>query len=172
MQSILRREEENVDYIQLEAAHASVVSAHMPVTNCFPMNILSAGSYGGRATRLPAEVTTEEAHLALELDRSPFGREGMLTAKAWSNAVGMAFPGNPAQRTLTRATPAPRAARVPPPNKLPNIDPRLSISSSKVRSAWSMLLAVQLDLSACFAPCPVPRPTLASAPPSVSDSAA
>ncbi len=47
MQAIIRSREDNEHYIQLEAAHASVVSAHIPVTYCFPPNILSAGSYGG-----------------------------------------------------------------------------------------------------------------------------
>jgi hypothetical protein len=46
MQAIIRRREENAKYIQIEAAHASVVSAHNPATYCFPPNILSAGSNG------------------------------------------------------------------------------------------------------------------------------
>ncbi len=79
----------------------------------------------------------------------------LLTAKAWSNAVGMVFPGNSTPRALTPATPALQPTRVSPPNKLPDI---LSISSSKVLSAQSVLLVVLLDLSTCCAPCPVPSP--------------
>ena len=51
-------------------------------------------------------------------------------------------------RTLTPATAAPPPAKVSPPNTLPVLDPRLRISSSKVRPVSSMLHDVPIDLSA------------------------
>ncbi len=51
MQAIIRRREKNVKYIQMEAAHASEVRAHIPTTYYFLPNILLAESCGGQ---LPA----------------------------------------------------------------------------------------------------------------------
>ena len=53
-----------------------------------------------QATHLLEGVTTEEVHPALGLDLPQSGSEGKLTAKAWNNAVGMAYPSTK-QHTLT-----------------------------------------------------------------------
>ncbi len=127
--------------------------------------------------RLPSQgvttVTTEGVHAALELDDPPQFHSGILTPRAWLHAVGkayeMAFPVPRPPRTPTPAAPAPRPARVSPANKLPDIDPRLSISFSRIKSPQSVQPVVQHDL---YAECPVPGPTAASAQPCVVDSAA
>ncbi len=78
-----------------------------------------------------------------------------LLSKHGTIAVGLACPCSCSLLlTLTQATPEPRPARVSPPNKLPDMDPRLSITCSKVRSVWSVLHVVPLDLSVVQSPGP------------------
>jgi hypothetical protein len=117
-------------------------------------------------------VTTEEVHAALKLDDPPQVHAGILT-RTWLHAVdkayGLALLEPRPQRTPTPAAPAPRPARVSLANKLPDIDPRLSISSSKVQSTLSVQPVVQHDL---YTDCAVPWPPAASAQPCVGDSAA
>ncbi len=94
-----------------------------------------AGRYGN--IRRPTGVTTKEVHAALKLDDPPQVHAGILTPRAWLHAIdkayGLALPEPRPPRTPTPAVPAPRPTRVSPANKLPDIDPRLSISSSKVQ---------------------------------------
>ncbi len=123
--------------------------------------------------RLLTGVTTEEVHAALDLDDPSQLHAGVLTPRAWLHAVGkafgMVFPVPRPPRTPTPAAPAPLPARVSQANKLPDIDPRLSISSSKVQSPLSVQPVVQHELSA---DCPVPRPSTALAQHCVGDSVA
>ena len=146
----------------------------MPCTECLLTSCsqeAKAGRYGN--IRRPTGVTTEEVHAALQLDEPPQVHAGILTPRAWLHAVdkayGLALPEPRPPRTPTPAAPAPRPAKVIPANKLPDVDPGLRISSSKVHSFRSVKLFVQPNLSA---DCPVPGPTAASAPPGVGDSAA
>jgi hypothetical protein len=88
----------------------------------------------------------------------------ILTPRAWlhafSKAYGMAFWVPRLLRTPTQAAPAPRPARVSPANKLPDIDPRLCISSSKVQSTLSVLPVVPVVQHELSPDCPVPCPQL------------
>ncbi len=140
MQARIRCREKDAEYIQMEAAHASVVSKHFPATYCFPPNILSAGSNGG-ASNSPSDGRNNRRRArGPRIGPPQSGSECMLTAKAWRYAVRLAFPVICAPHTVTLALPAHRPARVSPPNKLPDIDPKLSISSSKVQAALCCLL--------------------------------
>ncbi len=131
------------------------------------------GSHGN--IHLPTGITTKEVHAALELDNLQQLHAGVLTPRAWLHAVDKAYriallvPRQ--QRTPTSAVPAPQPARVSQANKLPDIDPRLCISSSKVQSTRSVQPVVQHDLSS-DSDCPVPWPIAASAQPCVGDSTA
>jgi hypothetical protein len=112
--------------------------------------------------RLPTGVTTEEVHAALELDDLPQVHAGILTPRAWLHAVEKAYrialPEPRPPRTPTPAAQAPRPARVSLAIKLPDIDPRFRISSSKVQSTRSVQPVVQHDLST---DCAVPWPPAA-----------
>ena len=139
MQAMQRRQDEEADYIGIKAAEAQTVSAHIECAYRVPPYMFSSprDSLRGRATSFPEGVATEQVHKALGLAPPPSGTPLRLTSTAWRNAL--AELATAAQLTLMQATAAPPPAKVSPPNKLHDIDPRLSISSSKVQRPSCMM---------------------------------
>jgi hypothetical protein len=126
-----------------------IVSHFIPFSRCRRL-------WGGIATSLPEGVAAKAVHKALAFAPPPSCSKVMYTAKAWHNAMGLAYL---CSKTLNLmpATPAPRPSRVSLPNKIPVIDPRHSISPSKALLVWSMLHHVPLDLSVVQFPGPPQR---------------